>query len=347
MTSETRQVSSATVGNNPNKMAVIAMSLLIMAAYVIFTVTLMRNLASLLPNEFTIAAFGKTKTIHNIVERVANIVSTALIMLPIGLWIEALVVGWHKSSIYRILFARTPSIELDLACLVAGQAQIFNVIRWVLTFGLAAFAGKWINGQFTDLLGFTKTIGTLPILVQIVFFYFVYTFFDYWDHRIEHTRIFWPFHRFHHSAQDFCMVTTMRQHPAAFVSIFVINLPMAILGASTAVMIYVNIAVFCVGMLQHSNIDSNLGFIGKYIFQAPVYHRKHHILDLSEGVGHFGMMPLWDHIFGTWKGEADQTLVIGVEKPYAHGFNFFKDIIRDYADFWRGLFGAKVDPYDF
>jgi len=173
----TNQIASTQTAISAKQIARISISLFILGIYVAAVFLLMRNLASLLPNELTIQAFGKSKTVHNIVERVANIASTTLIILPIGLWIEALIVGWKKSSAYRILFERTASIKLDLACLVAGQAQIFNIIRWVLTFGLAAFVGNWINTNLSDLLGFTKLIGTLPIFGQVIVFYFVYTFF--------------------------------------------------------------------------------------------------------------------------------------------------------------------------
>lgn len=315
--------------------------------YLAFSIFMMGQINKLFPNEYNVAILGFEKTVHNIHDRISNLYLLMFILFPVGFAIEALITGWEKSSLYRILYARTKSIELDLSCFALSQLQIYNVIKIILTFGLATIVGKFINNQLGDILGFTKTLGALPIYLQVPIFYVVYTFFDYWDHRIEHTKYFWPFHRFHHSAEDMCMVTTMRQHPAAFVSIFIINAPMAILGASTAAMIWVNLVVTIVGMLQHSNIDSDYGFIGKYFIQSPNHHRKHHILDISNGVGHFGIMPLWDKLFGTWAGDADQSIKIGVDKPYQHGFLFINDVLRDYFDFFKGLVGIKVDPYDF
>ena len=315
--------------------------------YLALSMFILGQINKIAPNEITLAAFGFSKTIHNIHDRIGNLYLLMFILFPVGFAIEAMITGWQKSSLYRILFARTKSIELDLACFALSQAQVYNVIKLVLTFGLAVIFGKFINEKLAGIFGLKNSLGELPLLLQIPVFYVVYTFFDYWDHRIEHTKYFWPFHRFHHSAEDFCMVTTMRQHPAAFVSIFVINAPMAILGASTSAMIWVNLLVTIVGMLQHSNIDSDYGWIGKYLVQSPNHHRKHHILDISEGVGHFGIMPLWDRLFGTWAGDADQSIAIGVEKHYQHGFWFIGDVMRDYFDFFKGLVGIKVDPYDF
>ena len=96
------------------------------------------------------------------------------------------------------------------------------------------------------------------------------------------------------------------------------------------------LSVMTIGLFIHSGIDSNWGWFGRWIIQSPNHHRLHHILDYkSNGVGHFAIAPIWDHLFGTWKGEADQTLAIGVDTPYRHGYLFFIDLFRDYYDFVR------------
>src|SRR5665213_3026989 len=117
------------------------------------------------------------------------------------------------------------------------------------------------------------------------------------------------------------------------------SMPMAILGASPAAMIYVNVLVITLGFVIHSRIDSNFGWIGRWIIQSPNHHRLHHVLDISEQpTGHFAMAPVWDHLFGTWRGEADQTLVIGVDTAYRQGFWIVPDLARDYWHFWKGWF---------
>lgn len=336
--------------NAPNKnvlsTSIIAFGVIGIAAYLALSLFLMGQLNKLFADDITLNLFGHTKTVHNIHDRLSNAYLLMFVLFPVAFGVEAIFTGWKKSSLYRILFARTESIKLDLACLAYSQLQIYNIVKLVLTFGMAMIIGKWINAHLVGIFPFAKAISQLPIYAQIPLFYVLYTLCDYWDHRIEHTKYFWVFHRFHHSAEDFCMVTTMRQHPVSFVAIFVINLPMAILGASTSAMIWVNLLVTIVGMLQHSNIDTDYGWFGKWLFQSPNHHRKHHELDISGGVYNFGLMPLWDKLFGTWKQEADQTIAIGVDKPYKHGYGFFGDVLRDYFDFFRGLMGQKVDPYD-
>ena len=123
---------------------------------------------------------------------------------------------------------------------------------------------------------------------------------------------------------------------------FLINLPMATLGATPAVMIYVNVVVAALGFVIHSRIDSSFGWVGRYIVQSPNHHRLHHKLDMSHPTGHFAMAPMWDHLFRTWYGDADQSLVIGVDTPYRHGVWVGADLVRDYWDFWKGFFQRRA-----
>jgi sterol desaturase/sphingolipid hydroxylase (fatty acid hydroxylase superfamily) len=108
-------------------------------------------------------------------------------------------------------------------------------------------------------------------------------------------------------------------------------------------MIIVNVMVISLGFLIHSKIDSNFGWIGRWIIQSPQHHRLHHALDwITVPTGHFAQAPIWDHLFGTWRGEADQTLPIGVDTAYRHGFWIVPDLVRDYWDFARSLGGGLM-----
>ena len=85
----------------------------------------------------------------------------------------------------------------------------------------------------------------------------------------------------------------------------------------------------------------DFGFVGHWLLQSPVHHRLHHVLDMSRATGHFGLCPLWDRLFGTWReefaGSVDQSLAVGVATPYRHDAWLVADMWRDYADFWKGV----------
>ena len=295
------------------------------------------GLGRMLPAHLSFHVLGKTLELKSLYNRIAGDAALVFLILPGALWIETVVVGWRNSSARQMLLHPTASTKTDLAFFVLSQAHLMGIVGRLMTLGATMLSGAAIHDWLSASLGVSISLAGLPLLLQIVIYFYVATFFDYWTHRLDHSTLFWPLHRYHHAAEDFCVITAARSHPAAFTAIFFITLPMAVLGASPVVMVTVNVMVIALGFLIHSKIDSNFGWVGRYIIQSPQHHRLHHQLDyVTIPTGHFGMAPVWDHLFGTWRGECDQTLVIGVDTPYRHGVWLAPDLIRDYADFWKG-----------
>ncbi len=292
----------------------------------------------LLPDTLALHLGAHAVHVANVHAKILNNALVVLLILPAALWLECLLVGWRASSLRQMLVGATASIRTDIAFFVLLQSHLMDLVGKIMLLGATMISGLWLRDWLHAQFGFALDPGGLPLALQIALFFLVYSFFDYWTHRLDHTRYFWPLHRYHHAAHDFCVITAGRAHPAQFAAIFIINVPMAVLGASPEVMIFVNVAVSALGFVIHSRIDSNWGWIGRWVVQSPTHHRLHHKLDMSHPTGHFSMAPIWDRLFGTWYGEADQTLPIGVETPYRHGFWVGPDLARDYWDFWRGWF---------
>lgn len=297
-----------------------------------------------LPDELRLTLAAKTVRVHDVHHKIASNALLLFAILPFALWFEWMSVGWERASLRRLLAARSASSRTDLAILVLGQAHVLDLMAKVLLLGAAFLSGAALRQWLKTHTGFWIDPSGLPFLAQLPLYFAAYTFLDYWTHRLDHWKYFWPLHRYHHAAQEFCVITAERQHPAQFVSVFVINLPLAVLGADPAVMIYVNVIVSAIGLLIHSGIDSDWGFIGRWIIQSPNHHRLHHKLDMSRPTGHFAIAPIWDRLFGTFYGDegvyagGSPTLPIGVDKAYRHGWWVLPDLIRDYLDFWRGWF---------
>lgn len=300
------------------------------------------GLSRILPDQLSFQVLGHSFSAGHVHDRILSEAVLILAILPFALWLECLVVGWAESSARRMLFAPTRSIKTDMALLVLAQGHVLDLAGRVMMLGASMLSGGWVRDRIAAATGFAIDPSGLPILVQVVVYFYVYTFFDYWTHRLDHSRWFWPLHRYHHSAEDFCVATSARQHPAAFSVIFMINLPLAILGAPPAVMIYVNVIATTVGFLIHSQMTSDWGWVGRWIIQSPLHHRLHHKLDMTEPTGHFAMAPIWDRLFGTWRGTADPALVIGVDTPYRHGFWVAPDLARDYWHFWSGHHARRL-----
>jgi sterol desaturase/sphingolipid hydroxylase (fatty acid hydroxylase superfamily) len=299
-------------------------------------------LVKLVPDHLTLAVAGHAFSLSNIHGRMLANAALLLALLPASLWIECMVVGWPRSSCRAMLTGASLSARSDLACFLLDQLHVMGLLSRVMMLGASMISGLWLRDWLGTHLGFTVDAGSLPVAVQLPLYFTAYTFFDYWTHRVGHSHYFWPLHRYHHAAREFFMVTADRIHPAGFAEIVLITVPMAVLGAPPDVMLVANVIVIAHGFLIHSQIESDFGWFGRTILQSPRHHRLHHKLDMSQPTGHFGIMPVWDHLFGTWSGRSDKGVAIGVDTAYRQGFWVIPDLFRDYCDFWKGLAGRRA-----
>ena len=260
-----------------------------------------------------------------------------LVLAPAAFLIELLATGWSNSSLRHLLLERSPSSRSDLIVFVLWQIHVMNVFRAFFTFGIALISGLWIHNLLLSATGIDLGFSWMPAPLAFLTYVLLFTFLDYWTHRLDHTNYFWPIHRYHHSAEEFFVITSDRGNPAAFSTAFATTIPLGILGMSPVTGFWIYILVGAQHLIIHSRIDSDFGWVGRYLLQSPVHHRLHHIRDTSRPTAHFSLLPVWDHLFGTWRGGGSQQVVIGVEHPYRHGFWIFSDLFRDYDDFIRGF----------
>jgi sterol desaturase/sphingolipid hydroxylase (fatty acid hydroxylase superfamily) len=298
------------------------------------------GLARLVPDQLALHILRHDFLLRNVHQKILGNAALVLLILPSALWLECAVVGWGRSSC-RALLAPTASVKTDLACFVLDQLHVMGLLGRAMMLGASILSGLWLRDWLAAKTGFAIHAGALPLVLQVAVYFYVYSFFDYWAHRVGHTRLFWPLHRYHHAAEDFCVVNASRIHPAGFAGIFFINIPMPLLGAGPEAMIWVNVVTVALGFLIHSRIESGFGWIGRYVVQSPLHHRLHHKLDMREATGFFGMTPVWDHLFGGWSERRERNIAIGVDTPYRQGFWILPDLLRDYWDFWKGLVGRR------
>jgi sterol desaturase/sphingolipid hydroxylase (fatty acid hydroxylase superfamily) len=262
-------------------------------------------------------------------------------IVPAILAIEVGFVGWRKSSLHYLFAQRTPSGMTDLSIFLLSVTNIKVILSVLFSLGFVLISGPWLYKKLHDATGYSLSIVSMPVVAQIVILYLVFTFFDYWNHRLDHSDRFWPLHRYHHAADDFSVLTSVRTHPAAFTTIISTVPPLLLLQASPAVSLSVVLFVLGHRYVIHSRIDSDFGWFGRLVLQSPVHHRLHHVLNTTGRYTHLGLIPLWDHVFGTWRDDGDPSLPIGVATPYRHGGWLAQDLWRDYCDFWRGIVGSR------
>jgi sterol desaturase/sphingolipid hydroxylase (fatty acid hydroxylase superfamily) len=298
-------------------------------------------LKTLVPDQLVFHVAGHALRLSQIHDKILGNAILMLVLLPSALWVECLAIGWKNSSA-RALLSPTGSMKTDIIYLLLDQAHVMGVVGKLMMLGASVISGLALRDWLAAHTGFAINPSALPLVMQVPVYFVAYSFFDYWAHRLGHTRLFWPLHRYHHAAEDFCVINGARSHPAGFVGLFLINLPMPLLGADAEAMIWVNVIVIALGFLIHSRIESGWGWIGRHLVQSPLHHRLHHKLDMSEPTGFFSMMPVWDRLFGGWSACHDANVEIGVDTAYAHGFWLLPDLMRDYCDFWKGLLGKRT-----
>jgi sterol desaturase/sphingolipid hydroxylase (fatty acid hydroxylase superfamily) len=246
---------------------------------------------------------------------------------------ELLSVGWAASSLRHMCTVRSASWWSDIGVTFMTNVHLDRIVAIALSFGLAFVSFNWLHDLLAHATGIQFGLNSFPTVPQFLISVFVYTFFDYWDHRLVHMRVFWPLHRFHHAATEFYVFTSVRVHPGDITGTIITIGPLALLGISTEVLIAVTLFRIYLGSIQHSQIPSDWGWFGRWIIYPPAGHRLHHMLDVTLPTCNFGLIPIWDHLFGTWRGDYSQQIAIGVSTPYRHGAWFFSDLWRDYCDF--------------
>jgi sterol desaturase/sphingolipid hydroxylase (fatty acid hydroxylase superfamily) len=292
------------------------------------------------PDQIAVNLFGHVLNLHNLKDKILGNAGLVAVILPAALWLECAAVGWETCSA-RAFLRPSASVRTDIMYFVLEQTHVMGVIGRVMMLGASVISGVALRDWLAARTGFAIDPSGLPLWLQVAIYFHVYSFFDYWAHRLGHTRWFWPLHRYHHAAEEFCVVNGARLHPAGFVGIFLLNIPMALLGATPEAMVWVNVVTGALGFVIHSRMENSFGWIGRWLFQSPLHHRLHHKLDMTTPTGFFAMTPLWDRLFGGWSEEATPNVAIGVDTPYRHGLWLAPDLLRDYADFWKGLVGKR------
>lgn len=263
-----------------------------------------------------------------------------LVPMYVGLFaVEACLVGWRNSSLYQVCVVHDRSSRLDLAMFVFGGLPVMAYVKVVTTAGLAIITSDWLTERAHAAGMVVHGIGGLPLLLQVVILYLVHTFIGYWNHRLVHGRQLWPLHRFHHSATEFCIFTTEREHPSEISAALMFSLPLFLLSPSKDAALVATIGVAFLQHVIHSRLPGDFGILGRWVIQTPMQHRLHHSAEASpETVCNFSLCPLWDRMFGTWRPISNADFTIGVsDRDYHQGAWFIPDLWRDYRDFVVGM----------
>lgn len=237
----------------------------------------------------------------------------ALLLAAVSLIVEVWGLGWHNSSLRRVLFAESNSTRTDLFYLFLFVSGLVPILSFLFSLGLGYAFNLFVQRHFQ-----LNLLADQNFFVSLAIVTFLNTFLFYWNHRLMHTRLLWQLHAVHHAAEEMNLITPHRNHPIdRAVNTFVYALPMAALGARPEVLLTYTVVNGVYQQMAHSHWDWNLHRFGlrwieDYVLLSSTAHRLHHSVQPKHYSKNFGIWPVWDRVFGTWSDERPENLKLGV-----------------------------------
>jgi len=139
-----------------------------------------------------------------------------------------------------------------------------------------------------------------PGVVRFVVFFVLADFTYYWNHRLMHTRWFWPLHAVHHEQRDVTAFTATRKHIGeAVVSTATVLALAAVLGSSPRDPMWFFVFRYAISAANHSGLRWRFGPL-YWVIVSPLFHSAHHSIDEEVSAHNYGnFFSLWDQLFGT------------------------------------------------
>ena len=252
--------------------------------------------------------------------------------------IEIIFLGWNSSSLKKLI-SFDQSSRIDLFFLLLSMFNLYALFSIFLTLGICYFTVGLIQNYFH----FHLILHFENVYLQYFILLLLSDFVKYLRHLFYHKiKFFWIAHSFHHSATDLIIFTRSRGHFIEselnrFTTVFLF----VIFGAPIHAYFIVQFLLEVHQYILHSQIKSDWGILGKYIFVSPQAHRTHHSVDNKHFNKNFGdTFIIWDRIFGTYY-ETNEELKFGIPNNEFNKKGIWFDI---YLVFKKGInyFGVKI-----
>jgi len=259
-------------------------------------------------------------------------------MALIVMLIELYYIGFNSSSFKRVIFDRSVSTSTDIFYFIVHASGLITLFGVLFSFGIPQSVSTLVKSFFSFNLGFQ-----LNIYYHLILFLLLVDLMNYWQHRLMHRIPFlWEIHKFHHSAEEFNVLTVFREHPLdkAFNSIFMI-LPGVLLGNPVGEFALFITIYGMIGYVQHSEIPWH-GKIGTYIIQSPRDHWIHHSKLEEHHDKNFGStFAFWDHIFGTYYKGSNKEPVLGLHETKLNQMSALRATFTVQSSFFQKLFSVS------
>lgn len=154
----------------------------------------------------------------------------------------------------------------------------------------------------------------------------------YWLHRLHHKiKLFWYVHEVHHQAEHFNLSLGIRNSWFSSITSLPFFIPLAIIGLSTEVFLFVSSIHYFVQFYNHTSLVKNSGFLEVFMV-TPALHKVHHAINpeyINKNYG--GTFNIWDRIFGTYQPQIKETpLKLGLLTKYNSSDPFLINVLPFY-----------------
>ncbi len=223
-----------------------------------------------------------------------------------------------------------------------------------LGFGFGStIAGLLVGGMVFGIAnwGYSHRIMTLPSAWWMFPLAFVLDDLAYYAfHRSAHrVRWFWAAHVNHHSSQHYNLSTALRQTWTGFFAMsFLFRLPLAFLGFSPALLLFVGGVNLIYQFWIHTEVIGQMPRWFEAVMNTPSHHRVHHAVNARYlDRNYAGVFIIWDKMFGTFTPEVDEEKIrYGIVKQLGN-FNLLWGVFHEWIgivqDVWRAPWNAKLN----
>ena len=241
--------------------------------------------------------------------------------------------GAAGESFWRFAFPKElylhPSTMVDIK-IIAFNLLVFGS-GLISAFFFTPFVAIWTFDALSGVIA-RPELPTTPWrgAIALVILFLVQDFVRYWNHYLHHgTKVLWPFHAVHHSAEVMTPITFLRAHP--MYTILQAVMMSLLLGAAQALVVFAlvghleawvfwagawafNAYVFFGGHLRHSHVWLSYGRVLEHVLISPAQHQIHHSSDPRHHDKNFGeIFAIWDWMFGTlYVPDGPEKLIFGI-----------------------------------
>lgn len=146
----------------------------------------------------------------------------------------------------------------------------------------------------------------IQVLIAVIVADLAFSLVHYWSHKYP---VLWRLHAVHHGVPRMYGFNGFVRHPLHQVlDMGVGTLPLALAGMPVDVALLLGVAVSIQLLVQHSNVDYELGPF-RNTMSIGRFHHLHHVNWGKEGDCNFGLFTtLWDRMLGTFQPEPSRPI---------------------------------------